>query len=165
MPPASHHQLTTGTSKKLSQLGRDHPKWPLPRHSVLVQPLPAMNRTHMHPSLCAPTQAWFAKGSTAAAPQALLCCRSKTCTGGGSRDPLKSYSQGHGRGKDHHQNQVSIIHWQIIQSVVYYAAGSEAFELFSSDLTWVQNEKVLSVPHQTRVHLSVWINTISEQIP
>lgn len=111
------HVLTSGTSKKPSQLGRDHPKWPLPRHSVLVQPLPAMNRTHIHPPLCASTQAWLAKCSMAAAPEALLCWR-KTCTGGGSRDPLKSYSQGHGRGKDHHQNQVSIIHWQIIQPVV-----------------------------------------------
>lgn len=37
----------------------------------------------------------------------------------GGADPLKSYSQGHGRGKDHHQNQVSIIHWQIIQPVVH----------------------------------------------
>lgn len=52
--PASHHLLTTGTSKKPSPQGRDHPEWPLPRHSVLVQPLPAMNRTHMHPPLSVP---------------------------------------------------------------------------------------------------------------
>lgn len=120
--PASHHLLTTGTSKT-SQLGRDHPKWPLPRHSVLVQPPPVMNRTHIHPPLsCAFTQAWFAECSMAAAPEALLCCRRKTCTGGVSRDrsnsALKSYSQGYGRGKDHHQNQTSIIQRQIIQFVV-----------------------------------------------
>lgn len=49
--PASHHLLTTGTSKKPSQLDRDHPKQPLPRHSDPVQPLPAMNRTHIYPPL------------------------------------------------------------------------------------------------------------------
>lgn len=148
--PASHHLLTTGTSKKLSQLDRDHPKWPQPRHSVLAEPLPVMNRTHIHPPLSMIYTGMVCKVLHGSSPGALLCCRRKTCTGGLSRvrsnSTLKSYSQGHGRRKDHHQNQTSIIHRQIIQFVVY-AAGSEVFELFSSDLIWVQNRKVLSVPH------------------
>lgn len=70
MPPASHHQLTTGTSKKPSQLGRDHPKWPYQAILCLFSHCLPEQDTHA-PPLCASTQAWLAKGSMAAAPALL----------------------------------------------------------------------------------------------
>lgn len=47
-------------------------------------------------------------------------------------------------------------------SLPNYTAGAEAFELLSCDLTRVQNQKVLSVPHVQTAFLLVWINTILE---
>lgn len=166
--PASHHLLTTGTSTKPFQLGRDHPKWPVPRHPVLVQPLPAMNRIHP------PLSVHFLRHGLQSAPWQQP---QRPCSAAGGKPAQEGWAEKgatvpwratakdmeEGRITTRIRSQLSI--GRLSSLLSNYAAGSEAFELLSSDLTWVQNQKVLSVPHQTRVHLSVWINIISEQIP
>jgi len=67
-----------------------------------------------------------------------------------SNSILKSYNQGQETGQDHHQSlytvrpQLSL--GGLPTSLSNYAAGAEAFQLLSSDLTQVQNQKVASVP-------------------
>lgn len=116
--PASHHLLTTGTSKKTSQLGRDHPKWPLPRHSVLVQPLPVMNRTHIHPCLSCIYTGVVCRVLHGSSPRGPALLQEENLHRRVSNSTLKSYSQGYGRCKDHHQHQTSTTHRQIIQFAV-----------------------------------------------